>query len=96
MKPDNRNSENRLWLLLAKKMACEATQDELIELETLMQKNPNAHCVIEILSLWWRFAEESGIEEADKAVMNLLQQIETENKISQPNKKDNTNYLVVA
>jgi hypothetical protein len=96
MKPDNHNSENRLWLLLARKMADEATQDELIELEALVQKNPNAHYAIEILSLWWRFAEESGIEEADKAVMNLLQQIEKENKISQTNKKDNTNYFVLA
>ena len=96
MKPDNRSPESRLWLLLARKIAREATQDELIELEALVQKTPGAHYVIEILSLWWKLAEESGIEEADKAVMNLLQQMEMENKISQTNKKGNTNYFVLA
>jgi len=96
MKPVDRNSERRLWLLLARKMAREATQDELIELEGLVQRTPDAHYVIEILSLWWKLAEESGTEEADKAVTNLLQQIEMENKISQTNKKDNTNYFVLA
>ena len=96
MKPDNHNHESRLWLLLARKIAREATQDELIELEVLVQKTPNAHYVIEILSLWWKLAEESGVEEADKAVMNLLQQMELENKLSQTNKKDNTNYFVLA
>ena len=95
MKPDNRNSENRLWLLLAKRMAREATQDELIELEALVQKSRDAHYVIEILSLWWKLAEESGTEEADRAVSELLQQIETENKLSQTNKKDNSSYFVL-
>ncbi len=96
MKPDSRNPESRLWLLLAKKIAREATQDELIELDVLVQKTPGARYVIEILSLWWKLAEESGLEEADKAVMNLLQQMETENKISRTNKKNNTSYFVMA
>jgi len=96
MKPDNNNPQSRLWLLLAKKIGHEASQDELIELEGLVQKTPNAHYVIEILSLWWKLAEVSGVEEADKAVTNLLQQMEIENKTSHTNKKDNTNYFVFA
>lgn len=96
MKPDDRYSETRLWLLLGRKMAREATQDELIELEALVQHIPDAHYVIEILSLWWKLAEESGTEEADKAVLTLLQQIEIENKNARGHKKDNPNYFVLA
>ncbi len=77
-------------------MAREATQDELIELEALVQNIPDAHYVIEILSLWWKLAEESGTEEADKAVLTLLQQIEIENKNARGHKKDNPNYFVLA
>ena len=96
MGTNNRNPETRLWLLLAKKIGKEATQDELIELEGLMQKTPAAHYAIEILSLWWKIAEESGIEQADKAVMDLLEQMEKENKNVQINKKGKSRYLLVA
>jgi hypothetical protein len=95
MNPVNRNSESRLWTLMARKLAGEATQDELIELEVLVQKSPDAHYVIEILSLWWELSEKSGKEQAEKAVADLLAQLEKANDTLHINKKGGINSLVL-
>ena len=81
MDPVNQNLERRLWTLMAKKLAGETSQDELIELEGLVQKVPNAHYVIEILTFWWEISEKSGKEQAEQAVTDLLSQLEKENEI---------------
>ena len=72
---------------MAKKLACETSQDELIELEGLVQKIPNAHYVIEILTFWWKISVKSGKEQAEQAVTDLLSQLEKENEMLRPNKK---------
>ena len=87
MDPVNRNLESRLWTLMAKKLAGETSQDELIELEGLVQKVPNAHYVIEILTFWWEVSVKSGKEQAEQAVTDLLSQLEKENEMLRPNKK---------
>jgi hypothetical protein len=46
------------------------TQGELIELEVLSQKSPDAHYVIEILTLGWELSEKSGKEQAELVVAN--------------------------
>ena len=96
MKKNNRLPESRLWLLMGKKLAHEATQDQLIELEVLVQKNPDAHYVIEILTLWWDLAEKYGKEEAELAVMNLLQRLEKENEYYKVIKRYTLTVLSVA
>lgn len=72
---------------MAKKLTGEASQDELIELEGLIQKTSNAHYVIEILTLWWQLSETSGKEQAEQAVADLLSRLEKENEMFHPNKK---------
>jgi hypothetical protein len=80
MKADKHDPDSRLWLLMAKKLTGEANQDELIELDMEVQKNPDAHYVIEILSEWWRRAETTGKEDADQAAIKLLDELEKENE----------------
>ena len=96
MDPINRNLESRLWILMARKLTGEASQDELIELEGLVQKIPNAHYVIEILTLWWHLSETSGKEQAEQAVTDLLSQLEKENEMFRPNKKGRIDNLCLA
>ena len=96
MDPINRNLETRLWTLMAKKLAGETSQDELIELEGLVQKVPNAHYVIEILTFWWEISERSGKEQAEQAVTDLLSQLEKENEMLRPNKKGRIDNLCLA
>ena len=81
---------------MARKLTGEASQDELIELEGLVQKIPNAHYVIEILTLWRELSEKSGKEQAEQAVTDLLSQLEKENEIFRPNKKGRIDNLCLA
>lgn len=96
MDPVNRNQGSRLWILMARKLAGEASQDELIELEGLVQKTPDAHYVIEIVTLWWQLSERSGKEPAEQAVADLLSQLEKENEMIRPNKKRRIDNLCLA
>ena len=96
MDPINRNKESRLWILMARKLTREASQDELIELEGLVQKIPNAHYVIEILTLWLQLSEKSGKEQAEQAVADLLSRLEKENEMFRPNKKGRIDNLCLA
>ena len=96
MDPIKRNLESRLWTLMAKKLAGEASQDELIELEGLVQKIPDAHYIIEILTLWWQLSEKSGQEQAEKAVADLLAQLEKENEMFRSSKKGRIDTLCLA
>ena len=96
MEPVNRNLESRLWTLMAKKLAGETSQDELIELDGLVQKIPNAHNVIEILTFWWEISERSGKEQAEQAVSDLLSKLEKESEMARPNKKGRIDNLCLA
>lgn len=44
---------NRLWSLIAKKMAGEITEEELQELQVLLQQNPDAQFPVQVLSGLW-------------------------------------------
>jgi len=96
MKADNQNPESRLWLLMARKLTGEANQDDLIELDIEIQKNPDAHYVIEILTVWWQHAETTGKEEADRAAISLLDELEKENEYIKIIKKRLLTILPVA
>ena len=87
---------NRLWTLMARKLAGEASQDELIELEGLVQKTPDAHYVIEIVTFWWQISEKSGKEQAEQAVADLLSRLEKENEMFHQNKKRRIDNLCLA
>lgn len=96
MEPINQNLEIRLWTLMAKKLTAEASQDELIELEGLVQRTPNAHYIKEILTLWWQLSEKTGKEQAEQAVADLLSQLEKENELIRLNQKGRLDNLCLA
>ena len=95
MGPVNPNI-TRLWTLMARKLTGEASQDELIELEGLIQITPDAHYVVEILTFWWEVSEKSGKEQAEQAVTDLLSRLEKENEIFRTNKKGRIDNLCLA
>ena len=96
MDPVNQNPKSRLWTLMARKLTGEASQDELIELEGLVQKTAEAHYVIEILTLWWQRSVQSGKEQAEQAVDDLLSRIEKENEMFRSHKKGRIDNLCLA
>ena len=46
--------DDRLWLLIARKLCGEASEKDLKELQELLIQNPDATYYIEILSAWWK------------------------------------------
>src|SRR5258706_8740127 len=68
--------DNRLWILIGRKLSGEATENELKELAELSQKDPDVPYYITILSVWWNRAEHSGKMKADKALSRLLRRME--------------------
>lgn len=45
--------EDDIWMLVTKKMANEATEKELSELDSLLKQNPIAHNSLKLLFDWW-------------------------------------------
>jgi len=68
--------DNRLWILIGRKLSGEATEDELKELADLSQKDPNIPYYITILSVWWTRTEQLGKGKADQALSRLLREME--------------------
>src|SRR5690349_10603687 len=64
------------WMLIARKLAGEASQDEVTELERLRRENPHINYYIDILSAWWQLAERQGKDEAAKAIERLLNKLD--------------------
>ncbi|HEY8780074.1 MAG TPA: hypothetical protein VIM16_00520 [Mucilaginibacter sp.] len=48
------NLEYRIWKLATKKLAGEASEDELRELNELLEQNPDIYNTIKLVSEWWR------------------------------------------
>lgn len=47
-------TEDRIWALVAKRLAEEATIAELQELDGLLKKYPGADWQVKIIADWWR------------------------------------------
>jgi hypothetical protein len=68
--------DNRLWILIGKKLSGEATEDELKELTEWSQKDPDIPYYITILSVWWSKTERLGKVKADQSLSKLLRRME--------------------
>jgi hypothetical protein len=68
--------DNRLWILIGKKLSGEATEDELKELTEWSQKDPDIPYYITILSVWWNRTERMGKAKADQSLVKLLRKME--------------------
>lgn len=49
-------NEDRIWILVARKLAEEATVEEVQELTELLRQNPELSYSIEVFSDWWNVA----------------------------------------
>jgi hypothetical protein len=65
--PEQPKPGNRLWILMARKLAGKPHRIT-DRIRRVVQKIPNAHYVIEILTFWWQLSERSGKELAEQAV----------------------------
>ena len=67
-----------IWNLVAKKLSCEASEDEMRELETLLRNNPELHYPIQTISDLWHShnAENSANEEANRAFDKHLERMQ--------------------
>ena len=45
--------ENRIWNLVTEKLANEASEEDLDELNELLRQNPNIHNTMKPLIKWW-------------------------------------------
>jgi len=68
----------KVWRLIARKLAGEASHDEVSELERLRKENHHINYYIQILSAWWILAERDGKDEAEQAFETLLKKFERE------------------
>lgn len=47
------NEENRLWNLLARKLATEATPGELLELNSIIENSPDLQNIVNSIEIYW-------------------------------------------
>jgi len=82
---------DKVWRLIARKLAGEASQDEVSELERLRKENHHINYYIQILSAWWILAERDGKDEAEQAFETLLKKFEKKNTIVKRQKRPSSN-----
>jgi transmembrane sensor len=67
-------TQDRVWILLARKLAKVATTRELYELEKLTIENPQLHFSMKLISsLWQKRDELQNDEEAEERLWELLE-----------------------
>ncbi|MDB5151029.1 MAG: putative transport system permease protein, partial [Mucilaginibacter sp.] len=52
------NLDDHVWNLASKKLANEASEKELRELNALLDENPELHSQLKLMSKWWDDGEE--------------------------------------
>jgi transmembrane sensor len=65
--------DDRTWLLIARKMANEASAQELAELESILRNTPELHFPLQTLSGLWQQVPTNNVEEAELAYSKLLE-----------------------
>lgn len=70
--------EDRLWNLVAKKLAGEASEKELAELNELLQQYPDKGYNIDMLTGLWNQKQPTEMAESDRAFAALLQRMAEE------------------
>src|SRR6266487_2372778 len=70
--------QERLWILLARKLAHEASEEELIEFENLLRENPEIHLSAETLHQLWNAASKKQTKYDD--LKKLFRHIQEQNQ----------------
>lgn len=67
--------DNRLWILIARKLSGEASQAELVELEAHLGENPSDQYLFEMLNTYWiqhPEAHEANSSETDEKINRII------------------------
>lgn len=75
-------STDRIWTLLARKLAGETSPEELGELESLLKKNPDTHLKMQALVESWNEKEDLNEEESGKAYDNLIHNLKEQGQMA--------------
>jgi len=67
--------EEKIWDLIAKKLSCEASQEELQDLETLLHGHPDLHYPMQAIIDLWNTNPNQNKEDASKAFDKHLERI---------------------
>jgi len=67
--------EDHIWILVTKKLANEATEKELSELDSLLKQNPKAYNSLKLLFDWWDDEGEPGEDNAHLQFKKILERI---------------------
>lgn len=66
----------RIWVLMARKLANEATENELLELATLLCNHPNEHFAIDIIQEQWKLRNNYNTADAEKSFEKIWDKIQ--------------------
>lgn len=78
MDSQNSHSQNRFWSLLSKKLANEASQDELQELHSILLSNPELHHQADLLTEMWTQSPKPVDHANDAAYMRHVMKYKSE------------------
>lgn len=86
--------EERIWILIARKVSGEATEDELQELESVLQANTEIQFTIETLyKLWGNTAPGRHTVEINKQqILSRIQREQIPGEFIQPIKRNRINF----
>ena len=70
-----KDQKDRIWYLVSKKLAGEATQAELNELEELLRQHPEMHYAIQHIQDLWKLSPPAA-PEADEAFQKHLNKMQ--------------------
>ncbi len=68
---------DHIWMLVTRKLANEASEEELAELDNAVKQNPHFHNSLKLLFDWWDGGEQQQEEDSKRQFNNLLKRINT-------------------
>jgi len=72
---------DRIWTLLARKLAGETSPEELGELESLLKQNPDTHLKVQALVESWNRQEESVQADTGEAYLDIVSKLKVEGQM---------------
>lgn len=90
--------QSRVWQLMARKLSHEISAEELEELFTILQQEPDMNYLMHVLTEIWKPGETPDKEEMDFAIGKLSEQIKQRqlNKVTWKKKNRRVNLLQYA
>src|ERR1700748_2382012 len=78
------NDKQHIWRLISRRMTGEATPAELLELQSLLQNNPNIQYFMETLRELWQSAENRNDRDLEELYQKHLLRMEEKTKKKNP------------